>query len=293
MDDCEAPEPETDSLVGTTDTPPIHIFGSLGTRCRIKQDTLKLRELHQLTAVWLAAFSICACSVSFMREPVIKYGINIRWISIISLFVTTNMYIVKFMNVKMGGWGAENSRFWCDVRIMYVRGYNTVRTIFGWVTCSTLFGLLAMLMSVDSSLLFIVTLMIIADWQAGIAENQNQYDIKFQDKFIDDNDYLCMEKLHSYQQRHINSNIVWSPFMIANGIKAYTLTAIIFHSNGIQQDFVFVVPVIVLITMWAFILPCFLDFVYYKQIITFCKLEIFRMLVDCTILPLIVMFTLV
>jgi len=289
MDDCEV----QDSLVGTPDAiiHPIHVFGSLG--CRIKQDTLKLRELHQLSAVSLAACGICACSISFMREPVMKYGVNIRWMPIMSLFVTTIMYIVKFMNVKTSGWGAENSRFWCDVRIMYVRGYNTVRTIFGWVTCSVLFGLLAILMSVDSSLLFILMLMIIADWQVGIAENQNQYDIKFQDKFIDENDYLCMEKLHSFQQQRLNSNIRWSPFVIANVLKAYTLTAIIFYSDGLGNDFVFVVPVIVLIIMWAFILPCFLDFVYYKQIITFCKLEIFRMMVDCIILPLIVMFTLV
>lgn len=291
MDDNSLPE--TDSLVGTTDTIilPIHIFGSLS--CRIKQDTLKLREIHRLAAVLLAACSICACSISFMRKPVIKYGINIRWMSIISLFVTSVMYIVKFMNVKMSGWGAENSRFWCDVRIMYVRGYNTVRTIFGWIACSTLFGLLVILMGVDSSLLFILMLVILADWQVGIAENQNQYDIKFQDKFIDDNEYLCMEKLHSYQQQRLKNKIIWSPFVIANVIKAYTLTVIIFYSEGLTQDFVFVIPIIILIIMWTFILPCFLDFVYYKQIITFCKLEIFRMMGDCILLPLIVMFTLV
>ena len=289
MEDIE----ENDSLVRPTEvaSTPIHIFGSLG--CRIKQDTLKLREIQRLSAILLSTFSICACSVLFMRDPIIKFGWNIRWIPLIALFVKALMYIVKFINVYTGGWGAADGRFWCDVRIMYVRGFNTVRTIFDWWSSCALFTLLVVFMQIESSLLFILMLVVVAGWHSGLTENQNQYDIKFQDKFIDTDDYLCLETLHGYQQQHPHDKVMWIPFIIANFLKTYVLTCMFIYSPDIEHYFVFALPIVVLIVLKVFLLPCFLEFIYYKQMITFCKLEIFRILLDCTVLPLIVMFTLV
>lgn len=269
----------------------MYCLGSI--KCRIKEDTLKLQELIRLTAILLSVFSICSCGVTFMRTPVFKYGLNIRWIPVAALFITTSMYILKFINVKMGGWGAADSRFWCDVRIMYVRGFNTVRTIINWLSSSVVFGMLTLLMGVESSVLFILMLNIIADWQTGMAENQNQYDIKFQNKFSDENEQLCLESLHHYHQQHTLEKIIWTPFIIASVLKTYLLSCMIFYSSGISSDFIFAVPMVVLIVLWVFLIPCFLNFVYFKQVITFCNLEIYRILADCVIPPLLVMFTLV
>lgn len=283
----------SDSLVQPVETKstPMYCLGSV--KCRITEDTLKLQELHRLTAVLLSVCSICSCSITFMRSPVLKYGLNIRWIPVVALFITTSMYILKFVNAKMGGWGAADSRFWCDVRIMYVRGFNTVRTIVNWLSSSVVFGMLALLLGVESSVLFILMLNIVADWQAGMAENQNQYDIKFQDRFLDENDLLCVESLHHFHKQHTREKIVWTPFMIACFLKTYLLSCIIFYSGGISSDFIFAVPMVVLIVGWVFLIPCFLNFVYLKQVITFCNLEMYRIMTDCVVPTLLVMFTLV
>ena len=282
-----------DSLVRTTETKtsPLFLLGSL--KCRIKEDTLKLQELLRLSTLLLTAVSVCFCSITFMREPVYIYNLNIRWAPVSALFVTTFMYILKFLNVKMNGWGSADSRFWCDVRIMYVRGFNTVRTIDTWLSSSIIFSMLAILMQVESSLLFILMLNVIADWQYGMAENQNQYDIKFQDRFTNEDEQLCLETLHHYQKQHPLEKVIWTPFVIASFLKTYLLSCMIFYSNAIRVEFIFAIPIIVLIVCWVFLAPCFLNFMYMKQVITFCKLEIYRIIADCILLTLLVMFTLV
>lgn len=295
MSDIES----SDSLVRPVETKsppmtkstPMYCMGSV--KCRINEDTLKLQELHRLTAVFLSVFSICSCSVTFMRSPVSKYGLNIRWMPVVALFITTSMYILKFANVKMGGWGAADSRFWCDVRIMYVRGFNTVRTIVNWISSSVVFSMLTLLMGVESSVLFILMLNIVADWQAGMSENQNQYNIKFQDRFMDEKEQLCLESLHHYHKQHTLEKIAWTPFVLAYFLKTYLLSCMIFYSDGISSEFIFAIPMVVLIVTWVFLIPCFLNFVYLKQVITFCNLEMYRILADCVMPTLLVMFTLV
>jgi len=36
-------------------------------------------------------------------------------------------YLVVLLNMFSGGWGREESRFWCNLRIMFLSGYNTIR----------------------------------------------------------------------------------------------------------------------------------------------------------------------
>lgn len=38
-------------------------------------------------------------------------------------------YIMVLLNMFNGGWGREESRFWCHIRIMYLEGYNSMRWI--------------------------------------------------------------------------------------------------------------------------------------------------------------------
>ena len=38
-------------------------------------------------------------------------------------------YLMVLLNMFNGGWGREESRFWCHIRIMYLEGYNSMRWI--------------------------------------------------------------------------------------------------------------------------------------------------------------------
>ena len=42
-------------------------------------------------------------------------------------------YVMVLLNMFNGGWGRENSKFWCHMRIMYLAGYNSIR----WAISST------------------------------------------------------------------------------------------------------------------------------------------------------------
>lgn len=269
-------------------TGPIHIFGR---PCKLRGDTLTLRELHRICAVLLVLVATGATAICFQREAV-GTVFNVRWLPIAATFATAGLYMVKFVNVHMGGWGAANSRFWCDVTIMYVRGFNTMRTVSRFFTASALFSTVAILLGVEAAVPFICLLVVVAEWQAGLAENQNQYDIKFQDKFVDDDNRLSLETLHHYQASHAIEHTTWSAFAISCGLKAATLTCTLAMAPG-STGLVFRVPVIVAILMWAFVVTALLDFAYLKQSVTFCQLEIYRMVSDTIYLPLIVMFALV
>lgn len=43
-------------------------------------------------------------------------------------------YAIVLLNMFYGGWGREESKFWCNLRIMYLSGYNTIRWCIGAVT---------------------------------------------------------------------------------------------------------------------------------------------------------------
>ena len=49
-------------------------------------------------------------------------------ISIITAVVSPLIgYMMVLLNKFNGGWGRENSKFWCHMRIMYLAGYNSIR----------------------------------------------------------------------------------------------------------------------------------------------------------------------
>lgn len=297
----EDPESKDTTPILTTPTSgPVTIFGR---PFRMQNDSLYLRELHRLCVVVLAVVSVCTTAVCFQRAPVLaSHSLNIRWLPILATYTTTIMYLLDLSNVYMGGWGDSNGRFWCDVKIMYVRGFNTIRTVCRFFGVSLMFSLLAVLLDVQSSLVFIVMLVVISEWQSGLAENQNQYDIKFEDKFVDEENKLSVEVLHQYQATHSVERVTWVSFTIASIIKIMTLSCMFIpvDRNDLEpttdhpdSGVVFRAPVIVGIVLWSFLLPCLLDFAYFKQTITFCQLEIYRMLTDCCVLTLTCMFTLV
>ena len=280
---------EAAPILSVPSVDPILIFGR---PCKLRGDTLTLRELHRMCAVLLTLVASGATAICFQRQSVGNV-FNVRWLPILATFSTASMYMLNFVNIYMGGWGTANGRFWCDVIIMYVRGFNTMHTVSRFFTASALFSMVASLLGLDTCVPFICLLVVVAEWQAGLAENQNQYNIKFHDKFVDDDNRLTLETLHAYQTSHPIEHTAWSTFIVSSGLKAATLTSIFTLAASETYNLVFRAPVIVSILMWAFMVTALLDFAYLKQSITFCQLEIYRMLSDTIFLPLIIMFALV
>jgi len=286
MEDPESKE--TTPMTTPSQKTPLLIFGQT---CTLQNDTLALREMHRLCALILLVSGVCGTVICYQRDSIGKY-FNVRWLPVLSTGVMSFMYMLKYTNNCMGGWGTSQGKFWCDVKIMYVRGFNTVRTVTRFINIGCLFTLVCHLLTLETSTTFVCLLMIIGEWQAGVVENQNQYDIHFQDKFVDDNDCLSLSVLHTYQNSHPIEHVTWSAFLTHGVIDLLTLT-FVFVGARLHTDLVFAVPVIVCVIMWSFLVPVMLNFAYLKQTITFCQLEIYRMIADVVILPIAVMFTLV
>ena len=286
-------DPESQDTTPILNPAPVGSVVIFGRSCKLTQDKLTLRELHRLSASVLTTVAVGATAICFQREPVVDdTWINIRWWPIVATYATALMYILDFANIYTGGWGASDGRFWCDVKIMYVRGFNTMRTVCRFFSVSAMFTMLACLLGAKSSVAFIIMLVVVSEWQAGLAENQNQYDIKFQDKFLDDENHLCIETLHQYQLTHAVEHVVWTSFAIASTVKLLTLTCMFITATR-TSTLVFAGPVIVGGIVWSYVLSTTLDFAYFKHAITFCQLEIYRMLADVAALTIVVMFTLV
>jgi len=261
--------------------------------CRLQNDSLKVHEITRLCTVVLCMVGICGLVTLFMREPINSNGFNMRMIPVAVVFISCIQYGIVYLNLTMGGWGAENSRFWCDVKIMFVRGFNTVRTLGYFLSNTLLFIILAFTFGSEASILYISLLVIIAEWQTGIVENQNQYDQVIHEKFTNEKGELCLESLQLYQFNHPSSIVVWSPFVIACSIKTYVITCILVMSHTEFERWTFSTPISVCIILWGYIIPSFLNFTYLKNALTFCQLELYRTVSDVVFLPLIMMFSLV
>jgi len=261
--------------------------------CRLQNDSLKVHEIPRLCTVVLCLVGICGLVTLFMREPVSLNGFNMRIIPVVVVFISCIQYGIVYLNLTMGGWGAANSRFWCDVKIMHVRGFNTVRTLGHFLSSTLIFILFAFLFGSEASLLYISLLIIIAEWQTGIAENQNQYDQTIHEKFTNDKGELCLESLQLYQVNHPSIAVVWSPFVIACCIKTYVITCIFITSKIEEDQWTFSTPISVCIILWGYLVPSFFEFAYLKNACTFCQLELYRSISDAIFLPLITMFSLV
>lgn len=285
----EDPESKETTPINTpSQNTPLLIFGRT---CTLQNDTLTLRDLHRLCTLVLILSSVCGTVICYQRDSIGRY-FNLRWLPVLVAVVTSLMYSLKYVNNYMGGWGTSQGKFWCDVKIMYVRGFNTVRTVSRFINMCLLFTLVCHLLTLEASTTFTCLLMIIGEWQAGVLENQNQYDIRFQDKFVDADDHLSLPALHAYQTSHPAEHINWTAFFIQGIIELLTLT-FVFVAAHLQTELIFAVPVIVCVIMWSFLVPVMLNFAYLKQTITFCQLEIYRMIADIVILPITVMFALV
>ena len=261
---------------------------------RLKRPKLALRELIKFAAVILCIQMICSIAILFMRPSIdgIPYG---RWVSVFALMPVTILYVFTYANIVTGPWGSEASRFWCDVRIMYVRGFNTIRTVLNMFSMSFFIMFLSMVLGNVGglSLCLIVIVSVLSEWHMGMTENVNQYEVKAFDKFMDGN-ILCLESLHFYQMQHKREKMKWTSFTFAIFIKLYLCTCIVATSSPRTNPIlIFETPIAVIIVVYTFILPTLLSFMFYKNILTFSQLELYRIIIDITLPMLIVSFSLV
>ena len=254
---------------------------------RIKSDQrLTMQDFCKCTGAMLMLQMVCATGVRFMRP-------NAYWLPVFALLPTCLLYVVMYLNLMTGPWGSESSRFWCDVKIMYVRGYNTIRTITRMCSISLLFIFMNQLLGHTQTLVtsILILIIMVIEWQSGLAENVNQYDIKAFDKFMEDG-RLCLETLHFFQLQKKTETLHWMSFAIASFVKVYTVTSIFMTADGGTGP-VFQIPMVVLITMYSILLPTLLDFAYLKAMSTFCQLEVIRAVADVVFPCLVVVFSLV
>ncbi len=260
---------------------------------RLHKNKLALRELVKFAAAILSIQFICAIAIAFMR-PTITGVPQGRWLPIIGLMPVTILYVFTYANIITGPWGSESSRFWCDVRIMYVRGFNTIRTVLNMLSNSAFIMFLSVLCGNTNTLSFCLILIVtvLSEWHLGLAENVNQYDVKAFDKFMD-GDILCLETLHSYQMQHQRERVQWMSFVFSLAIQCYLFTCILATANTEIHILTFQTPIAISIVIYTCLLPPITAFMFLKNAITFSELELYRVILDIVFPLLIVSFSLV
>ena len=286
-------DPESKTTLVSEDTSTSAPLTLCSATVRFKRTTLAMRELCKCAAATLTVQIISAIAIAFMRSELENVPLG-RWFVILALCPKCILYVFMYSNLVTGPWGSENSQFWCDVRIMYARGFNTIRTVVGMFSTSGLFVFLSMLLGHASTLSFALLFImgVLAEWQSGVAENINQHDIKAFDRFIS-GDVLCLETLHYYQLQHKNDRQRWTAFVICFVIKMYALTCMLATANVQTHFLVFQIPIAFMIVLYTCILPPILHFMYLKHLATFVQLELYRSVMDVTASVLILSFSLV
>ena len=284
------------------DSVPLQLCRTL--KCRFKAPQLELGELYQVFLLVVAVEMTLAVAILFMRDPIpvtlvlkgqVLLSINSRSLPVSALCILFCQYLFSYFNVISKGWGNPKSHFWCDIRIMYIQGFNSIRTSlrFVYITLLTLYAAGIVGMNELSSMVFVAVLSVIAVWQLGIMEMTNQYDTALQGKA---QEFVTLEALQQLQkQRTLLSETNWSPMVIAIGIKALSWgTIFIYSSSELEKtDQVFLRTLILLMVTYTFILPLLCHFIYRKHLITFCELELHRMFLDVVAFLMIVTFALI
>jgi hypothetical protein len=301
MDDTE----ENKSFIETTQLASTPLRLCRRFQCRFRQPQLQLYELYQLYLFIGAAQMLFGIVVVCMREPLnvrlllhgnaVGPAINGRWLPLFALAATLFQYAFSYVNVLSKGWGDPNSRFWCDLRIMYIRGFNTVRTTvrFFSVSVCMLFAMCLSGMAEVSTVVFMVILTVMAEWQLGVLELANQYDTQLRSKA---GEFVSLEALQYVQtQRTAPSKTNWSPMVIAAIVKTTTWALVYVYSSSVIYDtsYTFIRPLILTLTCYTYVVPLLEHFVYQKNLLTFCELELHRMFSDIFFLLIVVTFSLI
>jgi len=249
------------------------------TSCRIGGIELTMRDLIKTGFSIVSLEFICIFAITLMQ---FEYSL-VKWLALFHMIPIVFLYLFMYVNLISNGWGTSESRFWCDVKIMYSRGFNTIRTCTSFVSRSILFALMSIILNIGSwtTISLIVLLSIISEWQAGLSENKNQYDIKVHDKFMR-NDCLSLEALHYFQFQKKNTLTHYMPFVVHCFIKTYLITTLLATSSEIDSNFTFGWPIVAIIVLYTYLIPTFIDFMHLKNTITFCQVELYKLVLDIT-----------
>ena len=260
------------------------------TPCRIGGVELTMSDLIKTGFSIISLEFICLFAITLMRLE----NSLIKWLALFHMIPIVFLYLFMYVNLISNGWGAPNSRFWCDVKIMYARGFNTIRTCTSFVSRSIFFVLMSIVLNIGSgtALSLIVLLAVISEWQAGLSENKNQYDVKVHDKFMK-NDFLSLEALHYFQFQKKKAQTHYVPFIIHCFIKTYLITSLLSTSGETNTNFTFGWPIVAIIVLYTFLLPTFIDFMHLKDAVTFCQVELYKLILDITLPCIAVCFALV
>lgn len=259
---------------------------------RLKRPTLAMREMIKVAAIITSLQVILSIGVLFMRPALQFY---MRWYSIWASIPIAVLYVTMYINLASGGWGSASSRFWCDVKIMYARGFNTMRTISRIFSVSIFLIYLSVLLGQRAPLALWLMLLVgaLIEWQVGTGENVNQYDVKAYDKFMNEDGILCLESLNYYQTQKDAQRVKWTPFAITVLTRFYATTCILCTGTYTNIELVFQIPLATCIVFYIAIVPTMFEFVYYKGVLTFCQLELYRSVMDIAFCLIIHAFSLV
>lgn len=299
----EDPE-EKDNLIEQTEVTSTPLKLCRHFTCRLKSPQLQLRELYQFFLLLVSVEMIFLTITLFMREAIntdiylkgdIIFSFNNRQLPVAAIYIILTQYLFSYLNLLSNGWGDPKSRFWCDIRIMYIQGYNTIRTSVHFFSMSVLFIYAACItgMLEISSLVFLCIINIIAVWQLGISELTNQYDTKIQNKA---DEFVSLETLQYIQsQRTLIRDVNWSSTLIAIILKITTWILLFVYSSSQIEDtnYDFLRTIIIILVFYTFIIPTIFHIVYQKNLITFCELEIHRMFVDIFVILVLGTFTMI
>jgi len=212
------------------------------------------------------------------RAVYIDVQIGITLIS----FLIFIQHVLVYANLIGNGWGTPKGKFWCEVKIMIARGFNTIRTSLRLLITPWLFIVMSVEVGITDpiTILFLVMLAIISEINAGTSENQNQYDMQTNEKFVDSANQLLLEELNMYQKEHALQKVTWVPLIIYVIIQNILLAALILGGDSIGF-----IPFIVL---FHSVLQQLMSFLHLFGSWSFVQLEIFRSFVDLGLILLLV-----
>ena len=262
MEELESVETADDSVVNQ----PIFIYN---VPLRFQNPQLILREFSQFVAVVAAVFTILGLFLGYISNHLV--GINASSLLIFSYLLIFIQHSLVYTNLLSNGWGTSQGKFWCEVKIMIARGFNTIRTSIRLLITPLLFTVMSVKLGIKDPLtiLFLVMLSIISEINAGTSENLNQYDMQSNEKFIDSNQCLLLEYLNMYQKTNNLKKILWTPFCMSIIIQFVLLTALIICGSSRIGSIPFIV---ILYGVSQHILSC----LHLLNVLTYVKLEIFR-----------------
>lgn len=262
---------------------------------RLRQPRLVMRELTQLCALVLTLLIVVGICIIYSRPSSAYDGFDIRWLTMAACLSLWVQHSCTFINLRSAGWGSASGQFWCDVKIMMVRGFNTIRTVSRMVSVPVLSVQMAYLLgcSCPSTLMLLAMLALLGEYQAGISENQNQYDVQTHDKFVSDENCLLLEQVHKYQSEHPLAKVKHTPFVLHAVLNLYMVTCLMMFKQVVPQPIFFATPVVVLLMMYTVCIPIMTQLLYLKGVWTFCELHLYRSISDVGLMVLLTLFTLI